>query len=187
MRMWLFLGIILTIYPVILFVGYLVETQRRRAVYRTLMKQWSATPEIEREALITQWLAKSPRSGAVWYLRGVLDLRVRRTQQAARAFGMAHHCDTNLVSAAMLTFVCLKSRDGSTDSNIQSLIETTWMEMKRPSLGQFEEEKIILTALTDDSSLAQSNWTIERVTNLVLSNRESSIVPARTGELLRAV
>jgi hypothetical protein len=185
MSMWLLLGLVLAVYPVTIFILYLFETQQRRNEYRTLLKRWSVAPDGDRVQLIAQWLNENPRSGGGWYLQGVLDLRSGRTRQAARSFGLAHHCDANLISAAMFTFVCLKSSDrGGTD--IQRLIENTWAEMKRPQLGQFEEERLIFSALADGKASA-GHWTLEQVTNLVLSKRGNMQAVAETGQLARAI
>jgi hypothetical protein len=155
MGMWLLLGFVLAIYPVSIFIEYLFETHRRRTGYRTLVKLWSSTPENKRERFVAQWLEKNPRCGAGWFLRGLLDLRSERVRHAARAFGMAHHCDVNLESAALLTFTCLKTTDCDPE-NLLNLANSTWLEMKRPAIGTSWEEKLIFDALGTPGKMEQS-------------------------------
>lgn len=76
---------------------------------------------------------RSPESALAWYLLGTAQLRRGGVQNAARSFGMAHHRDCGLESAALLTFACLKTREGDEEELIHQIV-TTWGEMKRPDL-----------------------------------------------------
>lgn len=71
---------------------------------------------------------------------------------AARAFGMAHHADWELESAALLTFTCLKSRDEDGEAFLRHL-STTWIEMRRPALGARAAEQLVLDGLMEDSEV----------------------------------
>lgn len=68
---------------------------------------------------------------------------------AAKKFGMAHHADWELESAALLTFTCLKSRDEDGEAFLRHL-STTWTEMRRPALGAREAEQLMLDGLAED-------------------------------------
>lgn len=173
MRMWLLLGIVLAIYPLTILIEHLLEKRRRRTGYRDLLKEWSATPEIERKRLIDLWLEKNPRCGAAWFLLGVLDLRSGRTRHAARAFGMAHHCDVRIESAALLTFTCLKANEGCSQDFTEQATRT-WIEMKRPLIGESWEEKSIFQIVETSYQLEQSPPT--RLSQLIYSSSRSNTV-----------
>lgn len=68
---------------------------------------------------------------------------------AAKKFGMAHHSDWELESAALLTFTCLKSRDEDGEAFLRHL-SMTWTEMRRPALGAREAEQLVLDGLAED-------------------------------------
>ena len=85
-------------------------------------------------------------NGAAWYLCGCACLGEYRTKQAVRAFGMAHHADSNLETAALLTFACLKASDGE-DSDLIEQITTTWHEMKKPDILRRQEDQMLLDCL----------------------------------------
>lgn len=84
---------------------------------------------------------------ATWYLAGVQALRAGRVREAARAFGIAHHADFELVSAALLTFAGLKASSGGV-ADVVPLIVATWREMKRPALGETHVDGLMLGAIT---------------------------------------
>ncbi|MBI5765071.1 MAG: hypothetical protein HZA51_16270 [Planctomycetes bacterium] len=83
---------------------------------------------------------------ATWYLAGVQALRAGRVRDAARAFGIAHHADFELVSAALLTFAGLKASSGAVADVVQSIV-ATWREMKRPTLGETQADGLMLGAI----------------------------------------
>jgi hypothetical protein len=85
-------------------------------------------------------------NGAAWYLCGCVYLSDCRARQAARAFGMAHHADTNLETAALLTFACLKASDGE-DTDLIEQITSTWHEMKEPDILRRQEDRLLLDCL----------------------------------------
>ena len=93
------------------------------------------------------FLADTPINGPASYLLACAHLRDGRTREAAREFGAAYHADCNLESAALLTFACLKSREGP-DTDITEQIEKTWHEMKRPDLLEHWEDRAMLLTLS---------------------------------------
>lgn len=108
-----------------------------------------------------------PNRAVAWFLLGTDLLRAGRMADAARAFGMAHHADWQLESAALLTFTCLKSRDESGETFLRHL-STTWVEMRRPVLGERAAEQLVLDGLTEDgeeparlSMLGRIAWRVE--------------------------
>jgi hypothetical protein len=92
-------------------------------------------------------------SGPAWYLCGCACLGEYRAKHAARAFGMAHHADSNLETAALLTFACLKASDGE-DSDLIEQITTTWHEMKKPDILRRQEDRLLLDCLETASAKA---------------------------------
>lgn len=90
---------------------------------------------------------RSPASALAWYLLGTAQLRRGGVQNAARSFGMAHHRDCGLESAALLTFACLKSREGDEDDLIHQIV-TTWGEMKRPDLAATEVDRVAAACIS---------------------------------------
>ena len=81
-----------------------------------------------------------------WYLLGCLHLRSCRVKEAARAFGMAHHSDYRLETAALLTFACLKAKEGEGSDIIEQIL-VTWQEMKRPDVVHRAEDRRMLDCL----------------------------------------
>jgi len=73
-------------------------------------------------------------------------LRNGRTKEAARAYGMAHHADCQLESAALMTFACLKAADGE-DSDIVEQVVKTWWEMKQPAIARKRGDREMLNCL----------------------------------------
>lgn len=93
---------------------------------------------------------------ATWYLAGVQALRAGRVREAARAFGIAHHADFELVSAALLTFAGLKASSGG-EGDVVQLIAATWREMKRPALGETHVDGQMLGAITQTAPTGPRN------------------------------
>ncbi len=83
---------------------------------------------------------------ATWYLAGVQALRAGRVREAARAFGIAHHADHRLMTAALLTFAGLKASGGGSSDLIQAIAQT-WREMKCPALRASEVDALMMDAL----------------------------------------
>jgi hypothetical protein len=81
-----------------------------------------------------------------WYLSGVQALRDGRTRDAVRAFGIAHHADCNLVTAALLTFGGLKASSTPAGDLIHEIVKT-WHEMKCPSLRASKADVLMLSAM----------------------------------------
>lgn len=107
-----------------------------------------------------------PDRAAAWFLLGTDLLRAGRMADAARAFGMAHHADWQLESAALLTFTCLKSRDEGGEAFLRHLT-TTWIELRRPVPGERAVEQLVLDGLAENgeepsrlSALGRVAWRV---------------------------
>lgn len=128
--------------------GAALATRARRARYRAAIQAWRAT-QSGRRAEALESFATGPDRAAAWFLLGADRLRTGEMADAAKKFGMAHHADWELESAALLTFTCLKSRDDGGEVFLQHL-STTWTEMRRPALGAREAERLVLDGLAED-------------------------------------
>ncbi len=132
-----------------LLLGVAVQNHRRRIRYAHALQQWQARAESSNGHRPPDANGIPEGSHALeWYLNGTTALRTGQTRQAARAFGAAHHGDPNFETAALLTFACLKARDGQ-DSDILEQIVQTWMEMKRPDLLVRSEDRLIMDAMAN--------------------------------------
>jgi hypothetical protein len=158
----------------------MIETYRQRARYREILEIWQRASVGNHADLVSTWLKQTPRCGAAWFLQGVLHLHEYRTRQAARAFGMAHHCDCNLEAAALLTFACLKASDGQ-DSDILRHIAKTWEEMKRPTIGYSSDERLILEAIEAPPSPPPTLSPLGRMAWFVVGETQRTILSASTG------
>jgi len=134
--------------------GLIVRSRAfRRRQYAEATQVWLFAHLPDREKAMHSLLDESHPNGPAWYLCGCACLTDYRTKQAARAFGMAHHADSNLETAALLTFACLKASDGE-DSDLIEQITTTWHEMKRPDVLQRPEDRLMLDCLEAGSGAA---------------------------------
>lgn len=82
------------------------------------------------------------------YLAGVSLLQAGRVKEAARAFGAAHHSNPHLETAALLTFACLKAKEGE-DTDLLEQVVQTWQEMKSPDVVAHAPDRLIVELLTD--------------------------------------
>ncbi|QDV89267.1 hypothetical protein RAS2_03320 [Phycisphaerae bacterium RAS2] len=128
--------------------GTVFSVRARRARYRSAIQAWRAAPP-DRRAEALEPFATGPDRAAAWFLLGAERLRTGDMADAAKKFGMAHHSDWELESAALLTFTCLKSRDEDGEAFLRHL-STTWTEMRRPALGAREAEQLVLDSLAED-------------------------------------
>ncbi len=139
--------------------------RRSRARYRRAIGLWRATAPADRLAAMQALLAAEGASGPAWYLCGCAALREYRCKEAARAFGMAHHADCNLETAALLTFACLKASEGET-SDILEQIVITWREMNQPDVLRTGADRLMLECLSEDdpperlSPLTRLAWSV---------------------------
>jgi hypothetical protein len=122
--------------------------RRRRRRYVEAAKLWRETPGERRLDALRGLLSNLELHGPAWYLIGVEHLRAGDTKEAARAFGMAHHADCDLESAALLAFACLKAAPGA-ESDIVEQIIATWREMKQPALPARDAERRLLACVEE--------------------------------------
>lgn len=112
------------------------EFSRRRRVARgsaAVIAAWRQNPDSHRDSAIRECLNADPENPMGWFLLGCYHLSGCRIRDAARYFGMAYHQDVRIESAALLTFACLKAREGQC-TDILDQIAVTWIEMRRPRL-----------------------------------------------------
>lgn len=120
--------------------------RRRRSDCREAITVWESAAASGRADALEPLRAADRPNAAAWYLTGVSWLREGRIRQAARCFGIAHHLDERIETAALLTFSCLKAREGS-DSDLVEQIFKTWDEMKRPDLLRFDEDRLLIDSV----------------------------------------
>ncbi|MEK6644318.1 MAG: hypothetical protein AABZ08_10445 [Planctomycetota bacterium] len=119
-----------------------------------------------------------------WYLTGVQNLRDGHIREAVRAFGIAHHADCDLVTAALLTFAGLKASSVPAGDLIHQIV-TTWHEMNRPRLNATKADALMRSAIQrtappapTGSELAGFIWVVvgpderERLKQLIESGPE---------------
>lgn len=127
-----------------------LHARRRRKRYRLAMDRFISTPEDIRTRAMQTLIDGSATHGPAWYLLGCALLRTSRTKEAARAFGFAHHCDCNLETAALLTFACLKAKEGEGSDIIEQIL-ITWEELGQPDLARRVEDRRMLSCLASTS------------------------------------
>lgn len=157
-----------------------IRCRRERAAEARALGRWQETAPEQRLAAFTTLVAGNPRCGTAWYLLGTAQLRDADYAAAARSFGMAHHMDYRLASAALFTFSCLKAAaDEPTD--IRGLVQhvgTTWVEMKRPTLGLHPQEQAVWSVFARDADLVAGLSAVGRVTWLVAGENERAELEA---------
>ncbi len=148
------------ILPALVILGVIASEYRRRALRRARTRRaisvWQDAPTDQRATALEGLIAKDYRAAAAWYLLGCLSARRRDFGTAARLFGMAHHVDADLTSAAVLTFACLKAA-GRPDADHQAAthaLRQTWSEMRKPIVGYSALEQTVLRAIQPDSDRA---------------------------------
>ncbi len=122
---------------------------RRRARYAEAMRAWREAKSGGRAEALRSALDPDARGNVnamAWYLVACERLREQRTPEAARAFGIAHHADCNLESAALLTFACLKAASGGPCAIVDQ-IAVTWDELGRPAIDDHREDRLVLECL----------------------------------------
>lgn len=101
---------------------------------------------MKRSKAMRELIQAADSHAPAWYLLGCSLLRDDLTEEAARAFGMAHHRDCNLQTAALLTFACLKTKSDDSADIIDQII-TTWEELGRPDILRRAEDRLLLECL----------------------------------------
>jgi hypothetical protein len=88
-----------------------------------------------------------PLDGIAWYLRGCRAVREGQMREAARYFGMAHHADWHIQTAALLTFSTLKATEGPETDLFDHLVKT-WHEIKEPEILKENEDRLLIESLS---------------------------------------
>jgi hypothetical protein len=144
--MWTWLAVPVAIVGIIAVAGALGASRRRRRSYHDAIVLWQQTAPTQRRAVLEKHVDGADFSAPAWYLLGCAYLQEGRPRLAARAFGVAHHADWQLESAALLTFACLKAAEGPDSDVIQQAVQT-WREMREPDLFHHVPDRIMLTGL----------------------------------------
>lgn len=110
---------------------------------------WLVTRPAERVDALGPYLTpdrRGNRNAAAWFLFGCAHLREGRIGDAARAFGVAHHADYRVESAALLTFACLKASAADQSGILKQIIDT-WDEMGCPAVAERRAERLLFDCL----------------------------------------
>jgi hypothetical protein len=162
--MWKWLVILALAALVFLVATALRVSRRRHGLYQDAKQLWQQTAPQQRRAAFEKYVEGPDLSAPAWYLLGCAYLQDSRPRLAARAFGVAHHADYRLETAALLTFACLKAAEGP-DSDIINQTIQTWHEMRKPDLTRRAPDRLMLNCLASAStappplsSLGQLIW-----------------------------
>ena len=157
--------------------------RRRHRSFDVAIKTFQDAPAAKRADAMRKLIKIDNANGAAWYLLGCSLLRNNRTEEAARAFGMAHHRDCNLQTAALLTFACLKTA-GNGSADIIEQILTTWEELHRPDVLHRVEDRRLLECMTRTAREAPRLSPLGRVIWLSTGPESQSRIEERlaTGE-----
>ncbi len=146
MTWWIGIGGIGAIVALATLAGGFLYRRTSDRIARAAADAWRSAAASDRESVMRDVLATTPDNAVAWFLLGCAQIRMGRIKDAARSFGMAYHFDVDLESAAMMTFACLKSRDGEA-SDILNQIAVTWDEMKRPNVQASASDRRVFGVL----------------------------------------
>lgn len=124
----------------------LFSSRRRHQTERRAITAWLETAAERRGEVMQRLLDEPGPNAAAAYLLAVHHLRSGEVKKAARDFGVAHHGDFRLETAALLTFACLKACEGPASDIVEQIVRT-WGEMKRPQIGRSAGEQALLACL----------------------------------------
>jgi hypothetical protein len=145
----------------------IAAARTRRNLLAQAARLWCQTPAEQRLEVISNLSSSIEPNGPAWYMIGCIHLGEFRTKKAARAFGIAHHADCNLETAALLTFACLKAAEGP-DSDIVEQIITTWSEMGKPDVLRRRQDRRLLDCLESTTPQAPALPPLGRLAWLVV-------------------
>ncbi len=155
--------------PALIILCVIASEYRRRALRRIrthrAISVWQDAPIDQRATALEGLIATDYRAAAAWYLLGSLYARRRDFGMAARLFGMAHHVDADLTSAAVLTFACLKAA-GRPEADHQAATQAlrqTWGEMRKPIVGYSALEQAVLRAIMPDDQADLNRAPLDRL------------------------
>jgi len=129
-------------------VAAFVSRRRRIETDTRAIAAWTGSTVEARAAVVRALLDDAAPNAGASFLLAADHLRHGRVKEAAREFGIAYHGDYRLEAAALLTFACLKAREGS-ESDIVEQLARTWQEMKQPQLGKSRIEQALLQCLVE--------------------------------------
>ena len=122
--------------------------RRRQRCFDVAIRTFQDAPAAKRSEAMRDLIKTTDSNGPAWYLLGCSLLRDNRTEEAARAFGMAHHRDCNLQTAALLTFACLKAKSADSTDIIDQIL-ATWEELRQPDVLSRVEDRLLLDCLVE--------------------------------------
>jgi hypothetical protein len=146
---------------------------RRRHDYQEAMRLWQETAPERRRERFESLTGGTEMDAPAWYLLGCAYLQEGRPRLAARAFGVAHHADYMLETAALLTFACLKASEGP-DSDIVEQMIRTWHEMRKPDLNRRREDQLIMDCLASTETTPPPLSPLGRLTWLTVPRQQQS-------------
>lgn len=149
--MWKWLVALAIAALVSMLVAGLRAARHRRRLYQDAMQLWQQTAPQKRRAAFEKYVEGPDLSAPAWYLLGCTYLQEGRPRLAARAFGVAHHADYKLETAALLTFACLKAKEGPDSDIIEQTIQT-WHEMREPDLLRRTQDHFMVSGLASVSA-----------------------------------
>lgn len=150
--------------------GEWLRSRRSTRSRKAAIEAWLERDSTSRDERLAGLTGSDPSNSLAWYFRGCSAFRSRDFAAAARYFGMAHHRDPDLLSAALLTFTALKSasNDGRhIDRWLRELIETSReMNLSHTALDRGDEVTTLLdpqfSAAPDAlSSLGRLAWLVD--------------------------
>ncbi len=126
-------------------------SSRRHRRFQNAIRLWQETAPDRRRARFESLTGGAEPDAPAWYLLGCAYLQEGKPRLAARAFGVAHHANYSLETAALLTFACLKASEGPNSDIVEQLMRT-WHEMREPDLIRHRDDRIMLECLGSTES-----------------------------------
>jgi len=154
---------------------------RRRRQYDRIIRQYQSAPPDKRKDVLGPAADGVELNPAAWYLRGALAMREGRMRDAARSFGMAHHADCRLQTAALLTFAGLKASEGEGSDIIEQVVRT-WEEMGRPAITAQREDRVMMDCLETEGRAGPELSAVGRLVWLMVGPAQRARIEPPEGE-----
>ncbi len=159
--------------PALILLSIAISEYRRRSLRRSRTRRaiaaWQDAALDRRAEALEGLIAEDYRVAAAWYLLGCLNARRRDFAMAARLFGMAHHVDADLTSAAVLTFACLKAagRPNADERAATNALAQTWSEMRKPMVGHSALDQTVLNVIEPADRAGSTRPPLERLAGVL--------------------
>lgn len=128
------------------------------------LRECVRVPSDRRLADLSARLDRSPRCAVTRYLLACHCFDRDRPASAVRHMMVAHHCEPEFESAALLVFagLSLVTREGTP---LLRVLLDTWEEFRRPMFDRYPRERVLLDGVAEElpglsqaSRLAQRLW-----------------------------